>query len=195
MSKLGYDETNFTDAIVDLGRCENETKRLNYELKLLEETIDHLQQKEVYLTNQIYVLENEIGIDTHIQHIKRNSKTLMDKAVATEAYRDAIIKSHRKKEKEKGYEDEYNFYKPWHYDTDDRWRADHTSVKGAFDNKWTEYIENRFAPGSVSYMMAKDRFEKKKNTGLGKTKKKKGKTKKKKEIRKKGNTKKQKNTK
>ena len=80
MSKLGKDETNFIDAIVDLGRCENETKRLNYELKLLEETIDHLQQKEVYLTNQIYVLENEIGIDRHIQHIKRNSKS--DKEIA-----------------------------------------------------------------------------------------------------------------
>ena len=28
MSKLGYDETNFTDAIVDLGKCENENKDL-----------------------------------------------------------------------------------------------------------------------------------------------------------------------
>ena len=29
MSKLGYDETNFTNAIADLGRCENETKDLH----------------------------------------------------------------------------------------------------------------------------------------------------------------------
>ena len=29
MNKLGYDETNFTDAIVDLGKCENENKDLH----------------------------------------------------------------------------------------------------------------------------------------------------------------------
>ena len=73
MSKLGYDETNFTDAIVDLGRCENETKRLNDELKLLQETIDHLKQKELYLTNQLYILENESGIDKHLEYIETNS--------------------------------------------------------------------------------------------------------------------------
>jgi hypothetical protein len=165
MSKLGYDETNFTDAIVDLGRCEMETKRLNDELKLLQETIDHLKQKELYLTNQIYILENESGIDEQLEYIKRKSKTPMDKAVATEAYRDAIMKSREKK-------DPYSFYKPWHYDTTDRVRADPKAAKGLFVKNWIDYQENRFAPGSVSYMMAKDRFEKNINKG-GKTKNKK----------------------
>jgi hypothetical protein len=167
MSKLGYDETNFTDAIVDLGRCEIETKRLNDELKLLQETIDHLKQKEEYLTNQIYILENERGIDEQLEYIERKSKTPMDKAVATEAYRDALIKLKYKNNPYSGY-----YYKPWHYDTSDRSRDDPKAVKGVFDKNWAEYHENRFAPGSVSYMIAKDRFEKNINKG-GKTKNKK----------------------
>jgi len=171
MSKLGYDETNFTDAIVDLGRCEMETKQLNDELKLLQETIDELKQKELYLTNQIYILENERGIDKHLDYIKRNSKTPMDKAVATEAYRDNIIKSATRNNP---YSSFYNpqFYKPWHYDTSDRVIAPHRDVNGPVDQNWFKYQENRFAPGSVSYMMAKDRFEKNINKG-GKTKNKK----------------------
>ena len=171
MSKLGYDETNFTDAIVDLGRCENETKRLNDELKLLQETIDHLKQKELYLTNQIYILENESGIDEQLEYIKRKSKTPMDKAVATEAYRDHIIKSVTRSNP---YSSFYNSpgYKPWHYDTTDRVRAPHRDVNGPVDQNWFNYQENRFAPGSISYMMAKDRFEKNINKG-GKTKNKK----------------------
>lgn len=161
MSKLGYDETNFTDAIVDLGRCENETKRLNDELKLLQETIDHLKQKELYLTNQIYILENEQGIDEQLEYIKDNSKTPMDKAVATQAYKDAMEKTRH----------EHFSDSPWRSDNS-RYRRGHNSARGLFVKNWIDYQENRFAPGSVSYMMAKKRFEKNINKG-GKTKNKK----------------------
>ena len=163
MSKLGYDETNFTDAIVDLGRCEMETKRLNDELKLLQETIDHLKQKELYLTNQLYILENESGIDKHLEYIETNSKTPIDKDVATEAYKDAEIKVLMKKNNI--MDDDY--FKAKH-----TYRRDPKAVKGAFDKNWAEYQENRFAPGSVSAMIAKERFEKNINKG-GKTKNKK----------------------
>ena len=164
MSKLGYDETNFTDAIVDLGRCENETKRLNDELKLLQETIDHLKQKELYLTNQLYILENENGIDKHLEYIETNwKKTPMDKAVASGAYREAEMKVLMKKHK---------FIGPDYFKDKRTYRRDPKAVKGAFDKNWDDYQENRFAPGSVSYMMAKKRFENNINKG-GKTKNKK----------------------
>ena len=43
MSKLGYDETNFTNAIADLGRCENEIKDLNRQILVLNDNIKDLK--------------------------------------------------------------------------------------------------------------------------------------------------------
>jgi hypothetical protein len=53
MSKLGYDETNFTNAIVDLGKCENENKYLNRQILELKEEIKDLNASKLRLENRI----------------------------------------------------------------------------------------------------------------------------------------------
>ncbi len=54
MSKLGYDETNFTNAIADLGRCENETKDLNRQILVLKDDIKDLKTYKVEIENILH---------------------------------------------------------------------------------------------------------------------------------------------
>jgi hypothetical protein len=54
MSKLGYDETNFTNAIADLGRCENETKDLIKQISVLKDNIKDLNAYKLKLENELY---------------------------------------------------------------------------------------------------------------------------------------------
>jgi len=54
MSKLGYDETNFTNAIADLGRCENETKDLNRQILVLKDNIKDLKTYKVEIENILH---------------------------------------------------------------------------------------------------------------------------------------------
>jgi len=54
MSKLGYDETNFTNAIADLGRCENEIKDLNRQILLLKDNIKDLKTYKVEIENILH---------------------------------------------------------------------------------------------------------------------------------------------
>ncbi len=54
MSKLGYDETNFTNAIADLGRCENETKDLNRQILILKDNIKDLKTYKVEIENILH---------------------------------------------------------------------------------------------------------------------------------------------
>jgi hypothetical protein len=153
MKKIGYDETNFTSAIADLGRCENETKRLNDELKLLQETIDELKKKELRLMNEIDELRFQQDTTSHYNYIQNNTKgTAMDTAVATQAYDENLEKLRKSRLK---------------------------NAKKAKEQDEQTFQESRFAPGSISYMIAKEQFNKKLNKGGTKTKKhKKHKTKK-----------------
>jgi hypothetical protein len=54
MSKLGYDETNFTDAIVDLGKCENENKDLKRQILELKQTIKDLNVYKQEIENLLH---------------------------------------------------------------------------------------------------------------------------------------------
>ena len=54
MSKLGYDETNFTNAIADLGRCENEIKDLNRQILVLNDNIKDLKTYKVEIENILH---------------------------------------------------------------------------------------------------------------------------------------------
>lgn len=146
MNKLGYDETNFTDAIVDLGRCENETKRLKDELKLLQETIDHLKQKELRLMNEIDNLNFYNDISGHYDYIKYTKATPMDVAVAIQSYDENVKKIRERRS---------------------------VNSKRVKEQENQTFQENRFAPGSVSYMMAKEQFNKKLNKGGTKNKRRK----------------------
>ncbi len=144
MSKLGYDETNFTDAIVDLGRCEMETKRLNGELKLLQETINDLKQKELYLMNEIDNLRFQNSEYEHLKYIGNDNAVDVynsDKILANNA-RLEQIKNHR-----------------------------NTNIAKIREKDAASFKESRFAPGTVQYMMAKERFEKNINKGGTKNKK------------------------
>jgi hypothetical protein len=145
MKKIGYDETNFTNAIADLGRCEIETKRLNDELKLLQETIDELKKKELRLMNEIDDLRFKKDTSSHYDYIKNYTKgTPMDVAVATQSYDENIAKLEKRR-----YE----------------------NAKKVKEQEDQTFQENRFAPGSISYMMTKEQFNKKLNKGGTKNKK------------------------
>ena len=52
MSNLGYDETNFTKAISDLGRCENEIRDLNRLILELKEDITDLKRQKLMYHNR-----------------------------------------------------------------------------------------------------------------------------------------------
>ena len=150
MSKLGYDETNFTDAIVDLGRCEMETKRLNGELKLLQETINDLKQKELYLMNEIDNLRFQNSEYEHLKYIENDvSENYQDNWYQTKKL--ANLANNARLEQIKNHRN--------------------TNISKIREKDAASFKESRFAPGTVQYMMAKERFEKNINKGGTKNKK------------------------
>jgi hypothetical protein len=52
--KIGYDETNFTNAIVDLGKCENQNEDLNRQILELKQTIKDLNVYKVGIESLLH---------------------------------------------------------------------------------------------------------------------------------------------
>jgi hypothetical protein len=85
MNKLGYDETNISTAITDLGRCEIEIRYLQNTIKELNQEIFEKNNKIVRLENEVYSCRNRLGyveqqnsIERKLTDRKLNAKQIND---------------------------------------------------------------------------------------------------------------------